>query len=72
MENEILKTGFFEEDAGQKSMMRLMCFVALLAAVLLSFFAALTSQVEANMIALVTMFLVAAFAPKAIQKYAEK
>ena len=65
------KTGFLDESAGTKSSMRLMCFVSLISAVA---FGALTLLNEAasdgEMITL--MFLTGAFAPKAVQKFAEK
>jgi len=65
------QTGFLDETVGVRSSMRLMCFVSLLAAVA---FGALTLLNEAatdgEMITL--MFLTGAFAPKAVQKFAEK
>ena len=62
---------FFEEDNGTKSSMRLMCFIALIAAIV---FGVLTIQVaagDANGIYITFGFLLAAFAPKAVQKFAE-
>jgi len=66
-----MKTGFFEEAPGVRSHMRLQSFMALLAGIGIAGFAVGTKQVDANIIALVTMFVVAAFAPKAVQKFAE-
>ena len=65
------KIGFFEEDQGVRSHMRLQSFIALMAGVGISIFAVVTKQLDVNLIALVTMFVVAAFAPKAVQKFAE-
>ena len=67
---------FFQEDNGSYSAMRLMCFVALLAAIL---FGVLTITLTANGksdggngIYITYGFLISAFAPKAIQKFAEQ
>jgi hypothetical protein len=65
------KVGFFYESEGIKSSMRLQSFIALLIAASVSGFAIGTKQLDANVIAIVTLFVVAAFVPKAIQKYAE-
>lgn len=55
---------FFEESNGNLSAMRLYCFVALIVAAAITFTSgAFESQV---------LWIVAAFAPKAVQKYAEK
>ena len=67
-----MKTGFFEEAPGVKSSIRLQSFVALLAGIGISAFAIGTKQLDANVIALVTMFIVGAFTPKVVQKFAEK
>ena len=63
--------GFFDEKQGERSMMRLMNFLSLIIAAGIACFAIGTKQLDANVIAMVTMFLVGAFVPKAIQKYAE-
>uniref|UniRef100_Q3APM9 Uncharacterized protein n=1 Tax=Chlorobium chlorochromatii (strain CaD3) TaxID=340177 RepID=Q3APM9_CHLCH len=65
---------FFEEDNGSLSSMRLMSFVALIAAIL---FGALTltfdtSENNGTGLYITLMFLVSAFAPKAVQKFAEQ
>jgi hypothetical protein len=65
------KVGFFYEAEGVKSSMRLQSFIALLISAAISGFAIGTKQLDANVIAIVTLFVVAAFVPKAIQKYAE-
>lgn len=65
------KVGFFDESEGVKSSMRLMCFISLMIAASISFFSIWTKQLDVNVIAIVVLFVVGAFAPKAIQKYAE-
>jgi len=66
--------GFFSEDNGSKSSMRLMSFIALIAAIA---FGALTIINPTNTInstdgIYITFgFLLSAFAPKAVQKFAE-
>lgn len=66
------KVGYFEESPGNKSSMRMNSFIALIAAILLSFFALATKQLDVNVLGLITVFLVGAFAPKAVQKFAER
>ena len=68
--------GFFQEDNGSHSSMRLMSFFALIAAAL---FGVLTIHLNAhgnndggNGLYITFGFLLAAFAPKAIQKFAEQ
>lgn len=68
---KMTKTGFFEESPGNKSAMRLQSFIALFIGAGIACFAIGTKQLDVNVIALVTLFIVAAFVPKAIQKYAE-
>lgn len=62
---------YFEESEGSQSSMRLMSFVALLASI---GFGALTILRESGDAGIyITMgFLISAFAPKALQKFAEK
>ena len=69
-------SGFFQEDNGTYSSMRLMCFVSLLAAIA---FGLLTILLNANGkadggngIYITFGFLISAFAPKAVQKFAEQ
>jgi hypothetical protein len=66
-----MKTGYFEEAPGVKSAMRLQSFIALWIGAAIACFAIGTKQLDVNVIAIVTLFIVAAFVPKAIQKYAE-
>ena len=56
---------FFEEESGKPSSMRLYSIVALVVAVVLSFHTPIN-------FGLVITWLIAAFAPKSIQKLAEK
>ena len=67
-----LPKGFLEETAGKKSAMRAMSFIALIASIA---FGALTvtGNGSTNMegVYITFGFLLAAFAPKALQKYAE-
>lgn len=68
------KKGYFTEDNGKPSSMRLMCFVALLASI---FFGYLTisgpgETADQTGLYLTIMFLIGAFAPKAVQKFAEQ
>ena len=62
-------TGFLEEAPGDKSSMRLMCFLSLLAAIGFGF---LEVKAAASFPYVTTMFIVGAFAPKSVQKFAEK
>lgn len=67
--------GFFNDDNGNLSSMRLMSFIALIAAI---FFGGLTlsPQVAADDkwqgFSITTCFVLAAFCPKALQKFAER
>ena len=54
----------FTEDNGRLSAMRIYCLVALVVAVALAF--------TGGSLEMIILWLVAAFAPKSIQKYAEK
>ena len=61
---------FFQEDNGNQSSMRLMSFLSLLASMV---FAALTIYTQYTDGIIITFgFLVGAFAPKAVQKFAEQ
>jgi hypothetical protein len=63
-------TSFFEDDSGNKSSMRMMCFISLLSSIL---FGILTIYTGNNDGIIITFgFLVGCFAPKAVQKLAEK
>lgn len=69
------KSGFFEEHNGSKSSMRLMSFVSLLAAITFGVLTITDSAGENGQSSGVTItfgFLISAFAPKAVQKFAEQ
>jgi hypothetical protein len=79
MENEATKvcdpavpTGFLQEDNGNNSMMRLMSVVCLLAALAVSGIMVLKSDPGFNGLYIFTTYMIAAFAPKAVQKFAEQ
>jgi hypothetical protein len=60
---------FFQEDNGKYSTMRAMSFIALIAAIV---FGAMTiTSKDSDGKYMTTVFLVAAFAPKAVQRFAE-
>lgn len=65
--------GFLEEEPGRKSSMRAMSFVALFASIMFGVISLLFSSSDAQQtgIFLTFGFLLAAFAPKALQKFAE-
>ena len=64
--------GYLTDDSGQPSSMRLMSMLALIAAIALGFLTLLGHAPEAqNGLYLTALFLIAAFAPKALQKFAE-
>lgn len=71
-ENIDNKPGFLEDDQGSPSSMRLMSAVALLASIIFGLITVFhkTSNSE-NGLYITIMFLLAAFAPKALQKFAE-
>jgi hypothetical protein len=64
-------SGFLQEDNGNNSSMRLMSFLALTAAAGFGYLAILKPDNQ-NAIYVFFGFLIAAFAPKAIQKFAEQ
>ncbi len=71
-ETERKRAGLFEEDNGKISSMRLMSFIALIAAIIFGFLTILLKDGNAsNGIYITFGFLLAAFAPKALQKFAE-
>jgi len=60
---------FFQEDNGKYSTMRAMSFIALIAAIVFGAITITSNDSEGKYIT--TAFLVAAFAPKAVQRFAE-
>jgi hypothetical protein len=70
--------GFFSEDNGNKSAMRLMSFMALLAAILFGLITVVqcgAGEGDGGVtpgVWITLVFLLAAFAPKALQKFAEE
>jgi hypothetical protein len=64
--------GFLEEDNGNKSSMRLMALIALIAAIIFGVLILLRGDPSGNGLYLTIGFLIAAFCPKAIQKFAEE
>ena len=69
MENK-QRSGYLEEDNGNKSSVRLLSFIALVAAILFGVLTILTPNGSEG-IYITFGFLLAAFAPKALQKYVE-
>jgi len=66
-----MTTGFFEENEGTSSSMRLMCFLSLLASIGFGLLTILRNSGDVGIY--ITMgFLLGAFAPKALQKFVEK
>lgn len=66
------KVGFFEETAGSQSMMRLLSFLSFFVAVFISIYSIMTKQViDMQTMTFFGFFMVAAFVPKAVQKFAE-
>lgn len=63
---------FLSDDQGNPSSMRLMSMLALIVAAALAFVEAFGWGANESKTELVLYFLVAAFAPKAVQKFAEK
>lgn len=66
------KTGYLEEAPGQKSSMRLFCFVSLMASIVFGLITIIkpTANTDAG-IYITVAFLLGATAPKALQKFAE-
>jgi len=60
----------FKDHTGKKSTMRIMCFVALLGALVFAYMT-ITGHGGADGSIITLQFLVAAFAPKAVQKFTE-
>ena len=64
--------GFMNEDNGNYSSMRLMSLIALISAIAFGGFTLANPDVKEVGTNLTFSFLVAAFTPKAVQKFAEK
>lgn len=62
---------FFQERDGQLSSMRLFSFISLLNAIVISWFGIVAGKEIADVIMSEMPWLVAAFVPKAIQRFAE-
>lgn len=65
------KIGFLQEDVNTNSSMRLMSFISLIASITIAMITLFGTNLKDVGVQLSYSFLVAAFAPKAIQKYAE-
>lgn len=63
--------GFLQEDNGHKSSMRLMCFTSLLASIMFGLITIMRGGPGSEGIYITFGFLLGAFAPKAVQKFAE-
>ena len=61
---------FFQEDNGNLSSMRLMCFISLIASILFGILTIYTNNQDGIIVTF--GFLLGAFAPKAVQKFAEE
>lgn len=67
-----MESKFFTEDNGNKSLMRIMCFIALLVSVVISLIIVLGKATDTNTgIYLVISYLSVAFGGKLIQKWPE-
>ena len=72
MGNDASQHGYLTDDHGHPSSMRLMSMVALVAAIAFGSITLLHAPADdTNGLYLTALFLVAAFAPKALQKFAE-
>lgn len=67
-----LKAGFLEDHNGHSSSMRLMSAVALIASIAFGYITITTADADHQTgLYITTFFLIAAFCPKALQKFAE-
>ena len=72
MSNKKTEHGYLTDDHGHPSSMRLMSMVALIASIMFGFITLFHDEAnDANGLYLTGLFLIAAFAPKALQKFAE-
>lgn len=62
---------FFSENNGRLSSMRLYCFISLLTSIGISFYGILMNKTT-DIFSFTVLYLVGAFAPKSIQKFAEQ
>jgi len=62
---------FFKDDSGYLSFMRLCSFIALIVAILMSWYA-IVFHTEKESFTIILTWVIAAFAPKTIQKFAER
>lgn len=66
------KTGLLTDDQGNRSTMRLMSFIALIVSIWFAWMTLTDSNTTTNEgVYITTAFLLAAFAPKALQKFIE-
>ena len=66
------KAGLLTDDQGKRSMMRLMSFIAVIASIWFAWMTITDSNTTSNEgVYITTAFLLAAFAPKALQKFIE-
>ena len=64
--------GLLTDDKGKRSMMRIMSFIALIASIWFAWMTLTDSNITSNEgVYITTAFLLAAFAPKALQKFIE-
>ncbi len=69
--NQANSVGFLQENHGHNSAMRLMSFIALISAITFGGLTLIKPEIKDVGVQLTYSFLVAAFAPKAVQKFAE-
>jgi hypothetical protein len=65
------KVRFLEDDQGKASSMRLMSMISLIASIAFGLIVTLRTAFSENGLYITIAFLIAAFAPKALQKFAE-
>ena len=66
---ELQKTGFLDDHQGNPSSMRVMSVIALLASIGFGVITVLYPEENNQGLYITTVFLIAAFAPKALQKF---
>ena len=73
MPETTFKPGFLEDDQGNRSSMRLMSVIALIGSIVFGLISILhpVASKGVNGLYITMAFLLAAFAPKALQKFAE-